>query len=188
MQERSFIRTLKKVHDFRKLARLNAKIDVHFLSPEILRGSRSVPCRGATNYFRVVISSFYLPSSFRRDREARQTANHNSYARETRAGQDDAGRKKREESLAGEVAGGKREKSRSVPTRVQETRYSPRTSAIISSQNRRCSLIRASSSPPQPSSFCLLSDFLSFSHSLLPFYFTFFLFFIPLLRILHTTK
>jgi len=53
-------------------------------APKILHGPWPVLRRGATDYFRVVISSFYLPSSFRRDREARQTANHNLYARGTR--------------------------------------------------------------------------------------------------------
>lgn len=63
------------------------------LSPELTRVLAAASRRGTTDYFRVVISSFYLPSSFPRDREARQTANHNSYARNA-SGQDDAVRKK----------------------------------------------------------------------------------------------
>lgn len=69
-------------------------------APKILHGSRPALRRGATDYFRVVISSFYLPSSFRRDREARQTANHNSYARNA-SGRDDAEKKKRTEKKFG---------------------------------------------------------------------------------------
>lgn len=162
-------------------------IDAHFLSPEILRGLWSTSRRGATDYFRVVISSFYLPSSFRRDREARQTANHNSYARGTRADRDDAGRKKRrDESLADEVVRGRREKttSRRVPIRVQETRCSSRTrSVIISSQNRRCSLIRASSPPPRSSFLRAFRLPLFLSHSF-PFPLVF-LFFKLLLKLAH---
>lgn len=57
---------------------------------EILPGLKSVLRRRLTDYFRIVTSSFYLSSSFRKRREAKQTANHNSYAHGKQASQNDA--------------------------------------------------------------------------------------------------
>lgn len=162
-------------------------IDAHFLSAEILRGPRPASRRGATDYFRVVISSFYLPSSFRRDREARQTANHNSYARGTRANRDDARRKKlREENVAGEMVRGKRT-SRHVPIRVQETRCSPRTSVIIILKPKSEMLFDSISlSSPPPRSFFLRAFRLPLFLSLTPsIYLYFFLSFVFLLNLAH---